>query len=477
MRWIGVAPLLVFSAWIAGQEGEFEAVLGRALSADREGRLSDASAAYREAARLRPEIPHIHYQLSWTLLRQGMLTEALEAVGRALALDPEQASFHFLRGSIFRNLDNTRRAEEAFENAVRFAPGTGEGYLGLADLYQSSQQFEKAVQALRSYLELHPSDIQALYLLGSNLIYQNKMEVALEVLNQVNGLDADHARAWFRKAHVEAQKPETMEVARASYQKSLELDPAYAYCWYEYGAVLGKLGKAEEAVPAYQRALELDPELEQAEYALGTLLGRLGRNEEAKIYLDRFKAKRDQATRQRENNRRAVAAFGRGRELLEANQIEKAIEAFLELTELSPQSHQGYAFLAKAHRSLGQIPVAVGYARRAMELSPGSSEYPYLLSVFLRDQGDLVGSLEAIRKAIVLDPQNSLLHNAKGAILSDAGDSVGAVAAFERARELDPGNPTYSLNLAAAYHEIGEAEKSAEAMERYRKQVGGEAHP
>jgi tetratricopeptide (TPR) repeat protein len=385
VKWsLGIALPLLLSAWAAGQEQGFEAVLTGALAADREGRLSEAAAGYREAARLRPEIPHIHYQLSWTLLRQGLLTEALDTVEQALALDPEQASFHFLQGSIFRNLDNARRAEEAFENAVRLSPDSGEGYLALADLYQSGQQFEKAVGALRSYLALHPGDVQALYFLGTNLIYGNKMDEALEVLDRVIGLEPDHARAWFGKAHVEAQKPETMVAARVSYQKSLELDPSFGYCWYEYGTVLGKLGKAEEAVSAHQRALELDPELEEAEYGLGTLLARLGRSEEAKVHLDRFKAMRDRATRERESNRRAVAAFGRGRELLEANRVEEAIDAFLELTELSPQTDPGYAFLAKAYASLGQVPVAVGYVRRAMELSPGTSEYPYLLSLFLR---------------------------------------------------------------------------------------------
>ncbi len=145
--------------------------------------------------------------------------------------------------------------------------------------------------------------------------------------------------------------------------------------------------------------------------------------------------------------------------------------AFLEMTELDPKSHQGYAYLAKCYRSLGEIDVAIGYVRRAIELAPGAAEYPYLLSIFLRDRGDLPGSLEAARQALALGPSNSLVWNALGVVLDEVEDHAGAAAAFEKALELDPENPAFNLNLASAYARLGETEKSALAMERYRQQT------
>ncbi|MFQ5789827.1 MAG: tetratricopeptide repeat protein [Acidobacteriota bacterium] len=457
-----------------GKKPDFETVITRALEAERDGRLDEARDAFREAARLKPDHPRVHYSLAWLLFQRGSLTEALAAVDRALALDGNQALFHLLRGTIFHSLANRAEAERDYQSAIRLDPSSGEAYLALADLYLSGEQLEKSAQALRSYLDLNPEDTQALYFLGGVLSDQNRREEALEILDRVIQAEPGHARAWFQKAHLEAQERGTMEKALVSYQKSLDLDPSYAYALYEYGTLLGKLGHTEEAIAALRKACDLEPELSEASYALGNLLSREGRTEEAQAFLELFKVHRDRKARRTERQRRAVAALGTGRKMLEENRLEEAVEAFLEMTELDPTSHQGYAFLAKTYASLGQIDVAMAYVRRAMELGPGASEYPYLLSLFLREKGDLGGALAYARRALSLSPQNALLHNALGVILSDMGDENQALLAFKRAAELDPENPAYTLNLAAAYEKLGQAEKSAGAMERYRRQLAAE---
>ena len=231
--------------------------------------------------------------------------------------------------------------------------------------------------------------------------------------------------------------------------------------------LLEKLGRIDEAITAFQKASELS----EASYALGRLLSREGRTSEARPHLEWFKSQRDRETRRREAQRRANSAFQTGQKHLEEGRREEAAASFLEVTELDPTSYQGYAFLAKSRRSLGDIDAAIESIRRAILLAPGASEYPYLLSAFLRDQGDLKGALTAAERAVALGPRNALLHNTLGVILSDLGNHDGAVAAFERAVELDLENPAYSLNLAAAYDNLGEKDKSAEAMERYRKQI------
>jgi tetratricopeptide (TPR) repeat protein len=386
-------------------------------------------------------------------------------------MNSREPLFYILQGEILLGLGNLAEAQQAFEGALSVDPKFGDAHLSLADLYLASDQFDKSTQALRSYLELQPEDIEALFRLGAVLSEQKKREEALSIFNRVIERKPDHALAWFQKAHLEAQAPSTMEQALASYKKSLELDPAFALTHYEYGALLEKRGRNQEAIAEFEKALELSPDLSEATYALGNLLNREGRTEEAKEHLTRFKSQRDAQARKDAQLRRAVAALGEGRKLLESNRVEEAIAAFLEMTELDPRSHQGYSYLAKCHRSLGQTDVAIAYIRRAIELAPGAAEYVYLLSLFLRDRGDLAGALEAARRAVTLGPRNSLIHNALGVILDDSGDHAGAAAAFEKAAELDPENPTYTLNLAGAYDRLGEVEKSAAAMERYRQQT------
>jgi tetratricopeptide (TPR) repeat protein len=451
---------------------EVEALVSRAVLAEREGRLDEAADAYRGVKALLPKAAAIPFNLALVLQKRGKLTEALAEIDSAIALDPEDSSFHHLRGRILRALDDPERAIEAFERALALDPGSRDLSLEIAELHQSRREFEPAAFWLRRYLERHPEDLEARYFLGTVLSYGSASDEARRLLGEVVTADPGHARAWFRIAHIEAQTPSTMAAAAESYRRSLELSGEDAYVWYEYGTLLDKLGRSSQAIPAFERALALDPELSFAVYALGNALSRAGQPDEARAYLERFKEKRDDEERRDAEAKRALSAFARGRKFLEENRLDDAIAAFLEMTERNPKAHQGYAFLAKAHFSRKETAVAIAYLRRAIELSPGTAEYPFLLSLFLRERGDLEGAKGALATALSLDPENPSLHNAQGVLLEDAGDLAGAVSALERAAALDAANPVYSLNLALAYEKLGLAEKAEASLSRYRDQLG-----
>jgi tetratricopeptide (TPR) repeat protein len=463
--------LLVLPFLVLAQE-RIEDVLSRALAADRDGQLEEAARSYLDALNRKPGLAVLHANLAWVYVRQGRLNEALIQLERAIQLDSRDPSSYRLLGRVLRDLENPERALEAFELAVELDPSAREGYLELADLHQSRRELPQAEEWLTRYLDLDPDDVETLYFLGTVLSYQNELARARAVLEKVIAAEPGHARAWFRKAHVEAQMPTERSSALDSYRKSLELDSTQAYVWYEYGILLDKLSLANDAIAAFERAIALDPDLAEASYALGNSLSRAGRAEEARLQLERFKVARDREARREAEAKRALAAFGRGRALLEENRIDEAILAFLEMTELNPRAHQGYAFLAKAHFSKKEVPVAIAYIRRAGELSQGTSEYPYLLSVFLRARGDLSGALAALDAALALDPKNAILHNARGVLLLEAGDVELSIESLERASTLDPENPAYTLNLALALEKQGLAERAEEALARYREQLG-----
>lgn len=73
-------------------------MLGETFQA--QGRLELAARAYREAARLAPQLPEIHFALATVYLAQGRMAEAREALDRELELVPDSPAAQALRARL-----------------------------------------------------------------------------------------------------------------------------------------------------------------------------------------------------------------------------------------------------------------------------------------------------------------------------------------------------------------------------------------
>ena len=169
---------------------------------------------------------------------------------------------------------------------------------------------ERIAQAL---LAGAPGDGEALYLLGSSLLFQNRFKEALTPLTDAARLvvrrgvghrlgychlalgQFAQAEALLRR-EVEAY-PDLIDAynalgvalinqgrlqdALAVFLEAVRRNPSSAIAHNNVANVLGDLGRREEALPHLQRAVELDPALADAHYNLGVLLHGVKRHEEA----------------------------------------------------------------------------------------------------------------------------------------------------------------------------------------------------
>ncbi len=142
-------------------------------------------------------------------------------------------------------------------------------------------------------------------------------------------------------------KLEKLEEAELSIRKAIELKPDFADAHSNLGSILCNLGKLQEAEFSYRKAIELNPDLAKAHYNLGSILSDLGKLQEAEL-----------------STRKAI--------------------------ELNPD-------LAKAHYNLGNI-------LRDLELNPDLAKAHYNLGYILSDLGKLQEAQFSYRKAIELNP-------------------------------------------------------------------------
>jgi len=119
----------------------------------------------------------------------GRYTEALDAFDRALALDDSVPDFWFNKGNVLNNLADFERAITAYQKAVSMDPSPL-GYNNIGLLYMRSQDYENALKAFESALNLNDflSDVwtnkaQALYQL-------ERYEEALQAVESALAVEA-----------------------------------------------------------------------------------------------------------------------------------------------------------------------------------------------------------------------------------------------------------------------------------------------
>lgn len=117
--------------------------------------LDRALGSYRQALALRPGWVEAWREMSGTLVGLGRFDEALEAVDKALALDPEHAGSHAARArALFIGKAQFAEAATSFERALRLNPQGGWYALQLAHCAALLRDFPRGEAAARRAIEL-----------------------------------------------------------------------------------------------------------------------------------------------------------------------------------------------------------------------------------------------------------------------------------------------------------------------------------
>src|SRR4030095_2737703 len=136
--------------------------------------------------------------LGFTYAKVGQYTKALEALKRAVQLEPELAEAHYFLGATYNNLGLHREAVKAFKEAIRLKPTWAEAYSGLGVAYNCSMRFGESVEALQQAIRLTPGWAQPYVNLSVTYTNQHRFKEAVEASQQAIRLKADEAESYYR---------------------------------------------------------------------------------------------------------------------------------------------------------------------------------------------------------------------------------------------------------------------------------------
>jgi Flp pilus assembly protein TadD len=234
-------------------------------------------------------------------------------------------------------------------------------------------EYEAAIAAWRSALELNPDDARANNNLGFALARQGRLaesiacwERALKANDQIPEVRQNLVGAlenlgveWLRKGNVDEAMPHLRRAA--------ELDPQDAAGQYNLGLALLRKSRFDEAIERFQKALALDPKDAQTHNDLAVALAQRRRFEEAAAHF-REAIGIDPKSAQAQSNLAWLLATSPEATVRNGAEALKLAAKAVDLSQGKDASMLDA--LAAAYAETGRFREAGETARRALELAP-----------------------------------------------------------------------------------------------------------
>lgn len=343
------------------------ALLQQAIVDHQAGRLAQAEVLYREILQREPACADALHLLGVIALQARRLDTAVELIGGAIALVPDEPAMHGNLGEALRQLGRLAEAEASFCRALARQPNFADALQGLGTCLAMQGRRTEAIDRYQAALALRPTSPDVWHNLGILL------------------RDADRA-----------------EDALHAFQQALALRPDFAEACSSLGSLLRKLGRLDDAHTALERLVALRPQSAEAWSRLGAVRRAQGNFAAATVALDQAIAL---------DPTHAPSHLQRGNVHYEQRQYEPAIGHYRQAVALKPDYAEAHYQLGTALQATRRTDAAVLAFGRTIDLSPDFTEAHFNLGTLHKDRAELDLAIRCYRRAHELRPENPAAHS------------------------------------------------------------------
>jgi cytochrome c-type biogenesis protein CcmH/NrfG len=175
-----------------------------------------------------PESAELHQAMAQELARHGTDDSAIANYRQAIKLNPKLPGIHYELGSLLYNsVDEKLQAQAAaeFEAALAINPNDEKAQLMLGEDASRHGDMQKANDAETRAVQLQPNDPEACTELAKTLIAMHQPEKARPLLEHALAIDSMNETAHYRLSTLDRQQGKTEEAKQelAQYQKYKEM--------------------------------------------------------------------------------------------------------------------------------------------------------------------------------------------------------------------------------------------------------------
>lgn len=258
--------------------------------------------------------------------------------------------------------------------------------------------------------------------LGNLLITARENEIAIASYDEAVRIQPDYHQAWYNRG-IALGNLRRYEAAIASYEQALKIKPDFHEAWNNRGNLLINLGRYEAAIGSYEEVLKIQPNLHLLWHNRGIILGNLGRYEAAiKSYEEALKIQHNYH----------LAWYGKGYILEKSGRNEAAIASYEEAVKIQPDYYLAW----------------------------------YDRGIVLENLGHYEAAIASYDQVLEIKPDDYLAWYAKGYALGILENYEEAIASYDQALKFKPDDHEAWYNKACYYALQGNIEQALENLEQ-----------
>lgn len=196
--------------------------------------------------------------------------ESLKTIDQILKKNPRNSEAYFMMGMNFKDLGDTIRAINSFQEAVDYNSGLVDGWIQLGNLYTAIgdplalRYYDNAIRVAPENIETHHA--KAYYL--ANTV--DDLEGALEIYRTINKIDPQYEEAYYNAGLLYLDLEKNKE-AYQQFDLAIKFSPTHIRAYFYRGLANEFMGNLDAAKKDYEQALRMAPDYEMAREQLDAL--------------------------------------------------------------------------------------------------------------------------------------------------------------------------------------------------------------
>lgn len=397
-----------------------------------------------------------HLNRGNTLVSQYQFNEALAHFKEALKLKPDEPSVHFKVGRIFLQKENYKNALSAFKTSLNLNPNQVEAHYEMARIYHLTHQGEASHTALHNALKIKADHEESLKLKIKLLEQEKRYEQALAYIQKL--IDSSRSPLKYREQLADflmklGQYPEAI----AGLESLLALDPSNRlHYWGKIGQAHFDQSQFAKAIEFFKQVLQDQSETNDLEYihSVKSQMAAALCNEGVKRYevgdsagaIQRYKEALPYDTQN------ADIHYNLGKALIRTQETAKAMQHFESALSINPGDASCYYELALLQDEKGLIKEAMANYEKVLQLEPHNAQAYFGLGTLYGVEGNMEKSIQHLSSAIRVNPNYVDAFYNLAVALERKKDINKAIKMYKKVLSLDKNHDKAKSNLAHIQH-------------------------